>query len=154
MAGRHRSKCENCKEFFRPDPRSRDRQRYCSEPLCKAASKAASQARWLAKPKNRDYFRGPTHRVRNRDWRARHPDYWRTYRTAKKETSTAQAIDSTGKNPERAKKDVLMAQPPVLIGLIAKFVGAQQDDIERATSHLVRLGEDIQAGKGRPAEPP
>jgi hypothetical protein len=31
----------------------------CSEPSCRAARKAASQARWLAQPENHDYFRGP-----------------------------------------------------------------------------------------------
>jgi hypothetical protein len=32
---------------------------YCLASTCRAASKAASQARWLAKPENQDYFRGP-----------------------------------------------------------------------------------------------
>ncbi len=30
--------------------------RYCAAPACRAASKAASQRQWLAKPENRDYF--------------------------------------------------------------------------------------------------
>jgi len=33
-------------------------QRYCSVSACRAASRAASQARWLAAPENQDYFRG------------------------------------------------------------------------------------------------
>jgi hypothetical protein len=44
------------------------RQRYCLAPRCRAASKAASQARWLAAPENRDYFRGPVNVARVREW--------------------------------------------------------------------------------------
>jgi hypothetical protein len=52
-------------ESYRPDPRNLRHQRYCSEPACRAAKKAASQARWLARPENHDYFRGPVHLARN-----------------------------------------------------------------------------------------
>src|SRR5215831_12268559 len=61
-----RRKCKCCQRLFRPDPRSRRHQRYCSEPPCRAASKAASQARWLAKPENQGYFRDPWHVIRVR----------------------------------------------------------------------------------------
>ena len=74
--GAHR-KCKSCLKLFRPDPRSRDRQRYCSARRCKAASKADSQQRWLFAPENRDYFRGPVHVARVREWRARKVAYWR-----------------------------------------------------------------------------
>src|ERR1043166_8718636 len=43
-------RCPNCKKWFIPDPRTRDRQQFCSEPACKKASKVARQKRWLAKP--------------------------------------------------------------------------------------------------------
>jgi len=55
-------KCKCCRRLFRPDPANRRHQRYCSAPRCKRASKAASQARWLARPENHDYFRGPVGR--------------------------------------------------------------------------------------------
>ena len=77
MARGNRRKCKCCLKLFRPDPRNRRHQRYCSAPRCKAASKAASQARWLAKPENHDYFQGPVHLARGQAWRARHPGYWR-----------------------------------------------------------------------------
>jgi hypothetical protein len=47
MARGDRRKCKCCRELFRPDPRNRYHQRYRSAPRCRAASKAASQARWL-----------------------------------------------------------------------------------------------------------
>ena len=51
MARGDRRKCKCCLKLFLPDPRNRRHQRYCSVPRCRAASKAASQARWLAATK-------------------------------------------------------------------------------------------------------
>ena len=53
-----RRKCKCCLKFFRPDRRNRGRQFYCSAAACRAARKAASQARWRAKPENQNHFRG------------------------------------------------------------------------------------------------
>ena len=61
MTKRRRRKCRHCGHLFRPDPRNVRHQRYCSAQVCRRASKAASQGRWLAKAANRDYFRGPEH---------------------------------------------------------------------------------------------
>ena len=68
-----RRKCKCCLKLFRPDARNRRHQFYCSASGCRAASKAASQARWLAKPENEGYFRGPVNVARVQAWRARHP---------------------------------------------------------------------------------
>ena len=70
-------KCKHCQTVCAPDPRSAKRQRDCSTPGCQKASKAASQRRWRHKPHNREYFRGPTHVERVRQWRKAHPGYWR-----------------------------------------------------------------------------
>ena len=80
MADAERRKCKCCHKLFRPDPRNRHHQRYCAAPSCRAASKAASQARWLAAPENQDYFRGPVNVARVKAWRARNPGYWRKRR--------------------------------------------------------------------------
>jgi hypothetical protein len=71
MARGRRRKCKCCRRLFVPDPRNLRHQCYCSQPPYRAASKAASQARWLARPQNQDYFRGPDHVARVKDWRAR-----------------------------------------------------------------------------------
>jgi hypothetical protein len=80
MAGGNRRKCKCCRTLFCPDPRNRHHQRYCSEAACRAASKAASQARWRAAPENQGYFRGPVNVARVQAWRSRHPGYWRRAR--------------------------------------------------------------------------
>ena len=59
MARGRRRKCKCCRKLFHPDPRNLRHQRYCPDPSCRAARKAASQARWLAQPENEDYFCGP-----------------------------------------------------------------------------------------------
>ncbi|MBO0757986.1 MAG: hypothetical protein J2P54_19240 [Bradyrhizobiaceae bacterium] len=65
MADARRRKCKCCHKLFRPDPRNRHHQ-YCGTPRCRAASKAASQARWLAAPENQDYFCGPVNVARGK----------------------------------------------------------------------------------------
>ena len=162
MARGRRRKCKCCRRLFRPDPGNRRHQRYCSAPRCRRASKTASQARWLARAENHDYFRGPVHLARSRAWRARHPGYWRKSRHprgAPKDVSMTQVIGSIGKTGIFARsplQDLLTVQPAVLIGLIAHLVGTPlQDDVVRATDRLLRLGEDILAmSRGPPTPPP
>ena len=77
MAKAGQRKCMSCGEFFLPDPRSGERQRFCAAGACRRASKAASQAAWLARPANKDYFRGPVHVARVQAWRTAHPGYGR-----------------------------------------------------------------------------
>jgi hypothetical protein len=152
MAGGNRRKCRCCLKLFRPDPRNRGHQRYCCALACRAASKAASQARWLSMPENQDYFRGPEHVARVQAWRSRHPGYWRRGRDvspALQDLSMAQPVDSQGKTVDSTAsplQEVLSAQPAVLIGLIAHIVGTPlQEDIARTTDRLLRLGQDILA---------
>jgi len=152
--GRHR-KCKCCLKLFRPDPGNRRHQRYCSALRCRRASKIASQARWLARPENHDYFRGPVHLARCQAWRACHPGYWRT---ASKDVPSPQTVDPVGKMGVFARtplQDLVTAQPAVLIGLIAHLVGTPlQDDLVRTTDRLLRLGQDILAmAQGSPTPP-
>jgi len=48
--------------------------------LCRAASKKASQQRWLRKPENQNYFCGAQHVNRVQAWREKHPKYGRESR--------------------------------------------------------------------------
>jgi hypothetical protein len=152
MAGAQRRKCKCCHKLFRPDPRNLRHQRYCTKPCCRAASKAASQARWLAKPENQDYFRGPLNVARVKAWRSRHPGYWRKRPSpdpALQDRSSAQPVDSTNKTASIGRpplQEIILAQPAVLLGLIAHIVGTPlQDDIVRTADRLLRLGQDILA---------
>jgi hypothetical protein len=163
MAHPTERKCLSCGELFRPDARNLCRQKFCSQPACRKASKAASQRAWLAQPQNQDYFRGPENVLRVRLWRASHPGYWRRPKGARRENARradalqdrcpAQAIEMSPDVPNRqstALQDLLRDQPAVLIGFIAQFTGTtQQDSIARSTRRLVELGQDILAGRSR-----
>ena len=101
-------KCKHCHTFFLPDARNAMHQQYCWKAECRQASKVASQRKWLKKLENRDYFRGPENVRRVQQWRAAHPGYRRRKRSKSK----------------TVLQDLLTAQPFVLLGLIANFIGA------------------------------
>jgi len=160
MAKTGQRKCLCCKDLFDPDPRNINRQRYCSNADCRLASKSASQAAWLARPQNVDYFCGPVHVQRVQAWRLAHPGYSRTKPTrpaksvALQDSSIAQVIDSIEETPIRtempessgfaALQDLLNAPTPVLAGLIAHlFDVTLQEDIASTTRRLVQMGHDL-----------
>lgn len=154
--------CLFCGKPFRRDVRNAKHQKYCSEPACRKASKAASQRAWLAKPVNQDYFSGPENVARVQSWRVAHPDYWRRQGASKsrqpvalQEVCPAQPVELKTDlfalaqvDLQDALQDLLAAQPAALIGFIAQFTGsALQDDIARTSRRLVKLGQDILAGR-------
>ena len=148
-------KCEWCGDLFEPDPRNAKRQKCCAKQGCRAALKAARQRRWLEKPQNRDYFRGPEHIERVRVWRAAHPGYWRRGppppEDALQDAHRGQAIEPAtdfATPAAHALQDALRLQGPVLIGLIAHLSDSTlQDDIAQASRRLLQLGQDILSGR-------
>lgn len=147
--------CCHCREEFIPDRRNRDRQRYCGRGECRAASKAASQRRWLKKPQNRGYFRGRHHTERVRKWRRDHPGYWKGSpprpSPAPKEGSSTQALDN---QPLKASRDLVTGEGPlqdlsmpqvlIVVGLISMITGSTlQDDIAELIRRLEDRGRDI-----------
>jgi hypothetical protein len=66
--------CVNCGQAFVPDRRNARHQRYCGSAACKAASKRASQAKWLAK--------NPTITADRKPWRGSRPGDRSTLDTA------------------------------------------------------------------------
>jgi len=146
-------KCKNCNHIFIPDCRNVGRQKYCRKPECRKASKAESQRRWLSKPDNVDYFRGPENVERVQQWRRNNPGYWR-----KKSPEAVDALqDPLGENfdsnqtvapsalsAENALQEPLPTQDFVLLGLIAHLTGcALQDDIDHVVRRLRDFGRDI-----------
>lgn len=169
MGRAEKRRCLNCGEAFTPPPRSAQRQQYCGLAPCKVASKRASQAKWLAKPENRDYHCGPEALARVGAWRAAHPGYSRHPETVAP-AEVARPMSAPPTVPEPAPEplptvvapdpqiscnasrsplqDILSAQPVVLVGFIAHLTGsALQDDIASVLSRLVQLGLDIRGGR-------
>ncbi len=150
MSTPHKRKRKNCHMIFLPAPRNAGRQRYCSEPECRKASKAASQRKWLAKPENRDYFRGAPNILRVQEWRRQHPGYWKKGTDKQiplqdhlnqKETKIQ---GDTVTLPNHALQEVLSSQHIVFLGLLSHLTGsALQDDIVITARRMRQLGQDI-----------
>ena len=157
MAQSGQRKCLCCGRLFYPDRRNRERQRYCADTKCRRASKAASQAAWLAEPQNCGYFRDPVHVARVQAWRAANPGYGRgrSRRPAALQdplvAQVPEAIEESSIRTEIATapgapalQDLLAAPSPVLVGLIAHlFEVTLQEDIAATTRRLVQLGRDV-----------
>jgi len=150
MRKSRKPKCAHCKQLFRPDPRNVKRQKYCSRPECRKASKAASQKKWLEKPENHDYFQGIDNMFRVQQWRKEHPGYWRK-RPSKPEPlqetlspNSVEKQDVTKELPNHALQELLGAQPLVFLGLLAQLGGSPlQDNIVSLGRRLQQLGQDI-----------
>jgi len=147
-----RRKCRCCSEFFFPDYRNQERQRYCGKPACQHASKLASQRRWLSKPANRHYFRGPDNAEHVRQWRQAHPGYWKRKRPVSGSTqgvppqhvNPVQASCNVPRSPLSTLQDSCLAQDPGFIGLLAMITGRTlQEDIAPIARRVVEQGQNI-----------
>lgn len=144
-----KKKCRHCRRLFVPDPKNYNRQNYCRKSACREASKSASQQKWLNKPENKNYFKGSEHVERVRAWRKKNPGYWKRSRsrTALQDPLMVQHTENTGDKGQKnatALQDLLLAQPPVIIGLISNFIGSPlQDDIANTLLAMQQSGQDI-----------
>jgi hypothetical protein len=161
MKSAKRRLCLWCEGAFDVDRRNAHHQQYCSAPVCRKASKSASQRAWSAKPANRDYHSGPDAVARVRAWQADHPQY-RERQEAKRTNALQDHCDAQvlelkqetliAPQPEKtsdpALQDFIHTQPLVFIGLIAHFFNITlQDDMAHTTRRLQQLGEDIANGR-------
>jgi len=145
-------KCCCCSEFFFPDYRNQDRQRYCGKPACRQASKLASQRHWSRKPTNRDYFRGEGNVQRVRDWRKAHPGYWKKKAPVSgshqvfvpQEVNPIQSSCNVPRSPLGTLQDFCLSRDPAFIGLLAMITGRTlPDDIAPIARRVVEQGQNI-----------
>ena len=140
MSKRDRCKCVHCKEVFQSDRHNWWHQKFCTKPQCRQASKAQSQRAWLKRPENRDVFRGWANVHRVRQWRDKHPGYWKRGAKEAKDSSPEpvavrglKTVTCDGKTscnvpppplPSAAAplQDFVLKQNPLLVGLIAHLI--------------------------------
>jgi len=147
---RRRRKCRCCGHLYMPDARRARVQKYCDKPECRKASQARSWHQWFMKPGNRDYYKGKDEVDRVRQWRAKHPGYWK--RGTKPENAlpkirdvqvTEDQVDTTILATDALPK-MIMSEPALAVGLIASLTGsALPKDIEETSRRFVTLGQDI-----------
>lgn len=145
-----RPKCRHCHQVFVPDPRNAGRQKHCSLPACRKASKAASQKKWLNKPDNQNYFQSSENTARVQQWRKDHPGYWRKKQNQQEPLQDPLLPKYSGdqhvtlQKRNNALQDLLSVQPIVFLGLLAQLSGSPlQDDIVTIGRRLQQLGQDI-----------
>ena len=144
-------KCLNCRRVFILDYRNRHHQRYCGRPECRKASRKASQKRWLSKPENQFYFRGPAHVKRAQQWRKDHPErkHKKTSADLKSQQTDKQTViaEQRSCNASCASpplQDVFVEKNPLIVGLIAQLTGhTLQDDIATTARKLIDQGRNI-----------
>ena len=165
-------KCLHCREFFVPCSNNRRTQRYCPKAECRKASKIAAQAKWLNKPQNRCYFRGPENVERVRRWRECHPGYWRKKRPPPEDALQDLApielsqiepvtlnevgliagdfmVNAPPRPPDAgALQDLASVQVPLLAGVVSLLVGdALQDRFAVFARQLVDRGKRVLAAE-------
>jgi len=148
-----KKKCRHCRWLFEPDHRNWKKQNYCRKTPCKKASKKASQKKWLSKPENEDYFRSSDNVERVQKWREDTPEYWKRSKRSitlqelltLQDTENKENIDQNDAQPQKhALQDFLMAQSPVIIGLIYNLTGsALQEDIANTLLRMQQFGQEI-----------
>lgn len=115
MTRRRRRKCRHCGQLYKPDPRNRWHQNYCSAPACQQASKRASYWRWAHSALGRRYARRPEHTRHVRDWRAAHPRYWK--RRRKKPVALPDVLIPQSLVPSEDKPKLMGAPPTISVAL-------------------------------------
>ena len=155
--------CRCCTDLFSPDYRNAQRQEYCAKPECRQASKVASQQRWLNN--NPNYFKGPEHVIRVREWRMTNPGRSRHKKSGAVLQEICDQISSDKQDvaphllpvrqasptPAPVLQDFCLTQLPIFVGLIAHLTGCVlQEDIDVITRRLEQLGHDVRGSKFAP----
>jgi hypothetical protein len=148
---KRRCKCAHCNEYFIPDYRSGTRQRFCLKPECRKARRQQSQAAWLAKPENQNYFRDTKNAARVREWQQAHPGYWKNTTRYRRRTLQDGCLEQAPEqellaldSPQRTLQDLCSLQAPLFVGLISMLAGSTlPDSIATTTRRLVAKGHDI-----------
>jgi hypothetical protein len=97
-----RIRCAHCRRLFQPNPRVKD-QRYCSEKPCQRARKNLWQ--WQKLASDPDYQ--ANQRECDRQWRKRHPDYWRLYRRRHPRSAERNRLFQRARNGKRRPPPVI-----------------------------------------------
>jgi hypothetical protein len=91
--------CHNCLEFFPPSPRHKH-QKYCMEPACRRAKKAA----WKRLKMDTDPKFKKDQYLINKKWAQNHPGYWKAYLSRNPKKAERNRALQTIRNRLRAEK--------------------------------------------------
>ncbi len=123
--------CRNCSCLFTPNPKTAGKQKYCSAPECKRASKKASQQKWYAK--NKGYFKGryPYLKI----WLEKNPGYLKMYRQKKRDLRKAISENSESYNTRYDIQDELSP--------VKTIHQKREDDIQEKLNQIISMAHHI-----------
>lgn len=156
---RERRRCAGCMRLFFPDPRTKQRQKFCGKAECQEARMKKNRREWLARPGNEHYWRdNQKSKYRVREWRKRNPGYWK--RTRRAAESTLQEEISPKKMGRKRGKGSLERPPlrevswrddSVIVGIIAEITGSTlPEHIARTYRRIVAKGREILCNQKAP----
>lgn len=127
-------RCAACRKLFHPRPQSPG-QTFCSAAPCQRERKRRWQkARRVTDP---DYRENDVQA--NRQWRRRHPDYWRAYR--RKHPQSAIQNRAQQRARDRRKRPPVPPQPPTL-DLANEDASIRPFPVETGTYRMVPVAQD------------
>lgn len=150
--------CIVCDKLFTPNKFASARQTVCPAPACRKIAKRTRQADWRAR--NPDYFTGPEHVERVRQWRRENPDWRKKQRdaqAARRAKSSPQAKSCNTPEPGKARLQDLApdSQSAVLVGLVSLVSGSVlQDEVHEIFHECLRRGGDLLRPVSGGATPP
>lgn len=142
--------CAHCGGRFHINPRVGTRHRYCTNPDCVHASRAAARKRWLRKNGGRRYFDREDNTDRVRTWRKKNPRYWRRESRVQRSKQNGFVLTKQMASALRyvALQDSIDTHLALKIGLISALSGATlQDAIAKELRRIMLRGHAILRGK-------
>lgn len=138
-------RCLQCSAKFRVNPRLGHRHRYCANAECRKVAKRASQQRWLSRPENAGYFRGPANALRSKIWRAENPKRRRRRKTRPRRLTNklAAALRACG------AQDLDRKQLALVLGVASILVRSrEQETIARQLRRIMVAGQAVLRSMG------
>lgn len=129
--GTRKRKCRHCGDLFKPDPRSKGRQRYCGKKECRKASHRASSRKYYRK-KRKDAAWMAAQSARVRKWRKENPGKAKRKNLGKSFSKRGVLRDlARGGNGTEGKvlRDDLDYYTTCIKGLVAHLTDAVPDNI-------------------------
>jgi hypothetical protein len=149
--------CLICSKDFIPSKFAATRQVVCNHASCRKEAKKIRQSNWTAK--NPDYFRGPEHVERVRQWRKTHPD-WRTSvrgpteLPAPESSPKAESCNTPTPAAIRLQDSALQRQEAIVLGVISIVAGDRlQDEVLTLAEECFRRGSALIRARA-PSESP
>lgn len=150
----HKSKpsrlCAHCGHPFAVDPRPGKRHHFCSRLACARASRRATQKKWRNGAGKGNPADGWIDIERVREWRKRHPQYWKRVRRSGRQQLAAFRLTRSLAAALKglALQDTIDTRLALEIGIISRLSGAAlQDTIAKEIRATILRGNAILRGQ-------